>query len=116
MAIRCLLRWRALQTTCTNPMSLVELLSVSQDPYSNMKTTIDISDSLLDKARRVAAGRGTTVKALVEAGLRQVLADSGKAPSFKLRDASFQGEGLQAGVDGQNWAQMRELAYAGRGA
>ena len=75
-----------LQTTCKNPKSLVASLSVLQDPYSNMKTTIDISDSLLEKARRVAASRGTTVKALVEAGLRQVLADRdfGRFPGLRV--------------------------------
>jgi len=35
-----------------------------------MKTTIDIADPLLDEARKLAAREGTTLRALVERGLR----------------------------------------------
>jgi Arc/MetJ family transcription regulator len=40
-----------------------------------MKTTIDIADPLFADAKRAAERRGTTLKALVEQGLRQVLAE-----------------------------------------
>ena len=39
-----------------------------------MKTTIELSDALLEAARKVAALEGTTLRALVEEGLRQVVA------------------------------------------
>ena len=39
-----------------------------------MKTTLDIDDSVMRRQREEAARRGTTVSALVEAGLRRVLA------------------------------------------
>jgi hypothetical protein len=81
-----------------------------------MKTTIDIADALLDKARRLAARRGTTVKALVEAGLRRVIDEQAQQPAFRLRRASFKGEGLQPGLDASAWERMREMAYEGRGA
>jgi hypothetical protein len=49
-----------------------------------MKTTFDLPDPLLNKARRVAAARGTTVKALVEAGLRKVIEENNQsAKPFK---------------------------------
>ena len=38
-----------------------------------MKTTLDIDDALLKLLREEAARRGTTISALVEAGLRRVL-------------------------------------------
>ncbi len=38
-----------------------------------MKTTLDIDDSLLQALREEAARRGTTMSALVEAGLRRIL-------------------------------------------
>ena len=43
---------------------------------SHMKTTINIDDSVMQRLREEAARRGTTMSALVEAGLRLVLAPS----------------------------------------
>ncbi len=81
-----------------------------------MKTTIDIADAVLEQARQLAARRGTTLRALVETGLRQVIAQSHQQAPFKLRDASFKGKGLQDGIDPNDWSRLRELAYEGRGA
>ena len=80
-----------------------------------MKTTIDIADPLLEKARRVAAREGTTVKALVEAGLRRVIEDQEQRGKFRLRRASFKGRGLQPAAQGVSWDRLREMAYEGRG-
>ena len=82
---------------------------------SNMKTTIDISDALLEEARKIAVKEGTTVKALVEQGLREVVSAKRRKSRFKLRDASFGGEGLQAELSGASWERIRELTYEGRG-
>jgi mRNA-degrading endonuclease RelE of RelBE toxin-antitoxin system len=40
-----------------------------------MKTTVDIPQSLLDEAKKLAANHRTTVKALVEEGLRHVISE-----------------------------------------
>ena len=81
-----------------------------------MKTTIDIADSLLTAARATAAREGTTVRALVEEGLRRVLPAHGRKARFRLRDSSFRkGRGLQAHVREGSWAAVRELIYEGRG-
>ncbi|MGQ0651982.1 MAG: type II toxin-antitoxin system VapB family antitoxin [Betaproteobacteria bacterium] len=80
-----------------------------------MKTTIDISDAILKEARKLAAREGLTVKALVELGLRRVIAERKAAAPFRLRKASFKGGGLQPGVRDATWEQLRELAYEGRG-
>ena len=46
------------------------------------------------EARKIAAREGTTLRALVEQGLRQVVAQKKKPQKrFKLRDASFGGAG-----------------------
>ncbi|MCY7314852.1 MAG: type II toxin-antitoxin system VapB family antitoxin [Rubrivivax sp.] len=82
-----------------------------------MKTTIEISDAVLAEARQLAAQHGTTVRALVERGLRRELAErKSRAAPFELRAASFKGKGLQPGAKGQSWEQLRELAYGDRGA
>lgn len=82
-----------------------------------MKTTVDISEALLAEARRAADRGGTTLRALVEAGLRRVLAEQRRKDApFRLRDASFIGEGLQAGVASGSWESIRDVVYEGRGA
>ena len=43
---------------------------------THMKTTIDIADGLLGDARAKAAREGTTLRAVVEDGLRRVLTDA----------------------------------------
>ena len=80
-----------------------------------MKTTIEIPDSLLNEARRVAAKEGRTVRALVEEGLRKILTERKRAGGFRLRRASFKGEGLQPQVNGASWDRIRDLVYEGRG-
>ena len=82
-----------------------------------MKTTVDISDALLDEAKRIAAREGITVRAMIELGLRRVIADKKRTTSrFRLRRASFRGEGLQPDLDGGSWDRIRAMAYEGRGA
>ena len=45
----------------------------SGEKTSPMKTTLNIDDTLMRELREEAARRGTTMSALVEAGLRRVL-------------------------------------------
>lgn len=80
-----------------------------------MKTTVEIADSLLDAARQLAARRGTTLRSLVESGLRRVLED-GEQESFRLRDASVSGRGLQPEFRDAGWSELRDVAYESRGA
>ena len=82
---------------------------------THMKTTVEISDSLLEEAKRLASREGITLRALIEAGLRQTLKERGSSRQFKLRKASFRGKGLQPGVQGASWDRLREIAYEGRG-
>jgi hypothetical protein len=82
---------------------------------SNMKTTIDIADSLLAEARAVAAREGTTVRSLVEEGLRLAMARRGEGRPFHLRPASFRGDGIRPDVSLEQWEQIRGLIYGGRG-
>jgi len=81
-----------------------------------MKTTVVISDTLLREAKRVAAREGTTVRSLIEQGLRQVVVQRQRARPFRLRKASFKGKGLSAEASRLGWDRLRDLAYEGRGA
>ncbi len=83
-----------------------------------MKTTIEINDALLQQAKRVALERKLSLKALVETALRQFLIQTEVPPpaSFKLRKCTFKGEGLQPGLDEDDFATIRAMAYEDRGA
>jgi hypothetical protein len=81
-----------------------------------MKTTLEISDPLLNEARKLAARERTTLRALVEQGLRHVVSESRKRKPFKLRDASFRGRGLRPELRDASWDQIRDLIYERRGA
>jgi hypothetical protein len=78
-----------------------------------MKTTLEIPDALFSEARNYATRRGLSFKAVVEAGLRQVLdANRTRPPSFRLRKHTFKGRGLA--IQG-GWESIREQIYKGRG-
>ena len=78
---------------------------------SHMKTTVDLPDALLREAQEAARAEGTTVKALIETGLRTVLARRAAASRFVLRDASVDGDGLQPEFRQAGWEQIRETIY-----
>jgi hypothetical protein len=82
---------------------------------NNMKTTIDISDALLTEAKELAAKQGTTVRSLVEEGLRLAIQRHTQGEPFRLRPASFQGDGLREDVSLENWEQIRGMIYGSRG-
>jgi len=82
---------------------------------SNMKTTIDIADQLLAEAKAVAAAEGTTVRSLVEEGLRAAITRRREAKTFVLPSASFRGDGLRPDVSLERWDEVRALIYGGRG-
>ena len=74
----------------------------------HMRTTINLSDSLLLRSKEVAAREGITLRELFEQALRRALEERERGASFELEDASVGGDGLQAG---QSWELPRELAY-----
>lgn len=81
-----------------------------------MKTTIELPDPLLEQARRYAAARKMTLKALIEQGLRKVMADKVDGKPFKLRDGSVKGSGMTPEFQNASWEQIRDAIYDGRGA
>lgn len=81
-----------------------------------MKTTIELPEALFAKAKRLARARKTTLKALIEQGLRMILAEQRDGPAFKLRDASVGGKGLSPEFGNGSWEQIRDTVYKGEGA
>ena len=78
------------------------------DMASHMKTTINISDSILLRSKEVAAREGITLRELFEQALRRALEERDSRTGFELPDASVGGDGLQPG---HSWELPRELAY-----
>ena len=85
--------------------------TILNDIVSNMKTTIDISDQLLKEAKKLSAKRKITLRSLVEQGLRDIIAKQNEDKKFKLRKASFRGNGLQDEFRGESWQKIRSTAY-----
>jgi hypothetical protein len=83
---------------------------------SCMKTTIQIPDSLLKEVRKLANEENTTLKSLMEEGLRRIISERKRRRKFKLRKATFRGSGLQPGLEGASWDRIRDISYEGRGA
>jgi len=76
---------------------------------THMKTTIDVSDALFAMAKNVARERQTSLRALVEEGLRRVLSEatSQVKPAFKLKDARVHGEEVLL-PNPQDWQQLED--------
>jgi hypothetical protein len=77
-----------------------------------VKTTVDITDSLLEQAKQLAAARSTTLRQIIEEGLRNMIETKQEQP-FRLRDGSFGGQGM---VRKMTWDEIRDEIYQGRGA
>ncbi len=81
-----------------------------------MKTTVQISDALLADVQKIAVKRKTTLKALIDEGLRHVVADEeAKKKPFKLKDCSVGGHGLHPDMKGKSWGEFIALSYGDRG-
>jgi hypothetical protein len=82
---------------------------------THMKTTLDISDPLFNSAKALAQQSHTTLRALVEEGLRRVLSDGPAKvkPAFKLTNASVRGKEVLI-ADPRQWQQMEEAHVAAR--
>lgn len=80
-----------------------------------MKTTVEIPDTLLEEARKLAARQDTTLRVLIIEGLRRTIAERKRTGTFRLRKATFRGTGLQPDVEGAGWERIRDMAYGGRG-
>lgn len=88
-------------------------LTVSNDMGTHMKTTVEIADPLFEQAKAVAERERTTLRALIEEGLRTVLAGKARgAKPFKLKDMRFKGgRGLRPDLAGADWSTIRRAVH-----
>jgi hypothetical protein len=68
-----------------------------------MKTTVEIADPILREARKVAEREGTTLRALIDEGLRRVLAEKRSSKAFRLRLVTAGGRGLRPELRNASW-------------
>lgn len=76
-----------------------------------MKTTLDIHDELLDRAKRHARDTGRPLRAVVEEGLRQVLQDVPPRTRYTLPDLSTGIRGGRDPLESYSWQDLREIIY-----
>ena len=76
-----------------------------------MKTTLDIHDELLARAKRHAKETGRSLRAVVENGLRRVLADAGQHHHYELPDLRVGDPNSPDPLATCSWSAWRDLIY-----
>lgn len=79
------------------------------DMVTHMKTTIELSDNLLLRAKKTAKERSITLRALIEQSLAAEL-DSTPAES-RIEPVTFRGNGLTPEFQGAGWEQIRDAIH-----
>lgn len=85
------------------------------DMVTHMKTTIDIADGLLARAKAQAASEATTLKSLTEEGLQMVLKERARRKGKRVEPVTVGGDGLQPEYVDADWNRIRAAAYEGTG-
>ena len=80
-----------------------------------MKTTLDIHDELLARAKRHARDTGRPLRALVEEGLRRVLEPSPLPPRYSLPDLRAGDPDAADPLERYSWPELRELIHGDPG-
>lgn len=78
---------------------------------SRMKTTVNLPDELVREAQEVARQQRTTLRDLIETGLRAVVKQRKSDAPFELADRSVDGRGLQQEFRNASWQRIRDTIY-----
>lgn len=73
--------------------------------HSRMRTTIDLDDALAVRAKKEAIERHCSLRALVEEGLRLVLATEPRKQSMPVEDLAGLARHLWAGVQPERYVR-----------
>ena len=76
-----------------------------------MKTTVNLPDELVREAQEVARQQRTTLRELIETGLRAVVNQRSSDTPFELADRSVDGRGLQQEFRNAPWQRMRDTIH-----
>jgi hypothetical protein len=76
-----------------------------------MKTTVNLPDELVRECQDLARRQRTTLRELIETGLRAVVKQRCGDSPFVLDDASVDGQGLQPAFRDAAWNQIRDTIY-----
>lgn len=79
-----------------------------------MKTTLDIQDALLLRAKRLSKRTGRPLRALVEEGLRHVLEPKSSAEPYQMLDCSVGTPGARNPLEGLSWQDLRDEIYGAK--
>jgi hypothetical protein len=81
----------------------------------HMKTTIELPDDLLERGKAVARRENSTLKALIEEGLRLALRARSRKRAAPFALQPFRGDGLAPEFVGAGWEAIRGEIYRDRG-
>lgn len=73
---------------------------------SHMKTTIEISDNLLSRAKDRARKEGITLRSLIEESLAATLDQP--TPKAEIHPVTFGGKGLSREFEDASWDKIRD--------
>ena len=76
---------------------------------THMKTTIEIADSLLLRAKALAREKRMTLRSLIEASLAATLEKPLEAA--EIRPVTFKGNGLSRDFQDASWDKIRNEIY-----
>ncbi len=78
-----------------------------------MKTTLDLHDELLSRAKHHARITGRPLRAVVEEGLRRVLQDPKPNRTYVMPDVRFGDADAANPLDAYSWPELRAEIYGG---
>lgn len=76
-----------------------------------MKTTLDIHDELLVRAKRHAKEAGKPLRAVVEEGLRNILSSSTSRKKYTLPDLRVGDPDANDPLEQYSWPELRDAIY-----
>lgn len=79
-----------------------------------MKTTVEISDALLERAKGHARKVGKPLRAIIEEGLRRMLESEPPPSRYRLPDRSVGRAGGPNPLEALSWQDLRAEIYGGR--